>query len=123
MRMRIYKKVLSNAILAGTALLLTAGIAFAQGVVNLTAAQQNTTLPDGNIVPMWGWTCGSGTAAAAGATCTALTYNTTTGVHNPQVGGATWQPPLIVIPYVPASTSAPNGTTLTINLTNTLPVE
>ena len=72
--MHIIKKVTSTAILAATALLLTAGIASAQSVVNLTAAQQSTLLPDGNSVPMWGWSCGTGAAAAVGATCTALTY-------------------------------------------------
>jgi hypothetical protein len=113
--MRMIKKPLSTAILAGTALLLAAGIASAQAVVNLTASQQSTTLPDGNSVPMWGWTCGTGTAAAVGATCTALTY--TSGALTPQTGGTTWQPPLIVVPYVAGSTG------LTINLTNTLPVE
>jgi hypothetical protein len=112
--MRATKKALSTAILAATALLLSAGIASAQ-TVNLTAAQQSTTLPDGNSVPMWGWTCGTGAAAAVGATCTALTY--TSGALAQQTGGATWQPPLIVIPYVAA------GTSLTINLTNSLPVE
>jgi hypothetical protein len=120
--MRITKKVLNTAILAGAALLLTAGVASAQNVVNLKAAQQSTTLPDGNAVPMWGWTCGAAVTGSA-ATCSALTYNTTTGVHNPQTGGTTWQPPLIVVPYVAPSTAAPNGTTLTINLTNSLPVE
>src|ERR1700722_4010389 len=113
--MRITKKALSTAILAGTALLLTAGMASAQAVVNLTASRQSTLLPDGNSVPMWGWTCGTGTAAAAGATCTSLNY--TNGALTPQVGGTTWQPPLIVVPYVAGKTS------LTINLTNALPVE
>src|SRR5882724_7535438 len=114
--MRIPKKTLSTAILVGTTFLLTAGIASAQNVVNLAAAQQSTLLPDGNTVPMWGWTCGTAVTTSA-ATCSALTYNTTTGAHNPQTGGATWQPPLIVVPYVPGATN------LTINLTNTLPVE
>src|SRR5258708_6260459 len=114
--MRMNKKTLSTAILVGTALLLTAGIASAQNVVNLTAAQQSTLLPDGNTVPMWGWTCGAVVLTSA-ATCSALTYNTTTGAHNPQTGATTWQPPLIVVPYAGATTS------LTINLTNSLPVQ
>jgi hypothetical protein len=115
--MRMTKKALSTAILAGTALLLSAGLASAQ-TVNLTAAQQTTTLPDGNTVPMWGWTCGAVVqGTTAGTTCTALTYNTATAAHNAQTGGTTWQPPLIVVPYVAT------GTSLTINLTNSLPVE
>ena len=48
-----------SAILAGSALLLTAGIACAQSVVNLTAARQRLVAPDGNIIPMWGWLCGN----------------------------------------------------------------
>jgi hypothetical protein len=113
--MRIPKKTLSTAILTGTALLLTTGIAAAGAVVNLTASRQSTILPDGNSVPMWGWTCGTGTAVASGATCTSLNY--TNGALTLQIGGTTWQPPLIVVPYVAGSTS------LTINLTNALPVE
>src|SRR5579862_4904612 len=113
--MRKSKNALSTAIVAGTALLLTAGIASAQAVVNLTASRQSTILPDGNSVPMWGWNCGTGAAAATGATCTSLTY--ANGAPTPQLGGAVWQPPLIVVPYVAGKTS------LTINLTNALPVE
>ena len=120
--MRMTKQALSTAILAGSALLLTAGIASAQvGVVSLTASQQTVVLPDGNTVPMWGWTCGGVTGnpvttAATGATCTSLNY-TTAGVLAAQTNSTTWQPPLIVVPYVAG------GTSLTINLTNTLPVE
>ena len=114
------KATLKTAILAVTVLLLTPGFASAQAKVTLQASQQTTTLPDGNVVPMWGWTCGdylTTVVASSGATCTALTYNTATGLLNPQTGGTTWQPPLIVVPYVPG------GTNLTVNLTNTLPVE
>jgi len=122
MRSNYLKATVKAAVLAVTVLLLTAGVSSAQNVVNLTASQQSTTLPDGNTVPMWGWTCGALTAAQILAgniavPCTALTYNTATGVLNPQTGGTTWQPPLIVVPYVST------GTSLTINLTNTLPVE
>ena len=117
MRSNYPKATLEAATIAGTILLSMAGVSSAQTTVNLTASQQTTVLPDGNTVPMWGWTCGTGTAAATGATCTALTYNTATGVLNPQIGGTTWQPPLIVVPYVST------GTSLTINLTNNLPVE
>src|SRR6266403_4644188 len=121
MRSNYLKATLKAAIFAVTVLLLTAGSASAQSVVNLTAAQQSATLPDGNTVPMWGWTCGGvpGTTTAAatgGATCTSLTYSTA-GTLNPQTSVTTWQPPLIVVPYVAT------GTSLTINLTNALPVE
>src|SRR6266403_2121413 len=121
MRSNYLKATLKAAIFAVTVLLLTAGVSSAQSVVNLTASRQSTTLPDGNTVPMWGWTCGGVTgnpvtAAATGATCTSLTY-ATTGALNPQTSIATWQPPLIVVPYVATGTSLP------INLTNALPVE
>ena len=116
MRSNYLKATLNAAIFALTVLLLTAGFASAQSVVNLTAAQQTTVLPDGNTVPMWGWTCGGVTgtttaAATGGATCTALTYNTTTGAHNPQTNVTTWQPPLIVVPYVAAGTGLMAGLT------------
>src|SRR6266404_1241336 len=115
MRSNYLKSTVKAAVLAVTILLLTAGLLSAQ-TVNLTASQQSTTLPDGNIVPMWGWTCGA-VVTGNTTTCSALTYNTASGVHNAQTGGAIWQPPLIVVPYVAT------GTSLTINLTNTLPVE
>src|SRR5437660_8058131 len=85
-------------------LLLTASMSFAQ--VTLTATRQTATVPDGNAVPMWGWVCGT----ATGATCTGLDGTA-------QLGGTTWQPPLITVPYVAT------GTSLTINLANALPVE
>src|SRR5579864_389542 len=116
------KATLRTAVLAVTILLLTAAVLSAQ-TVSLTASQQTTMLPDGTSVPMWGWTCGDSLTTpvlSVGATCTALTYNTasTTGAHNSQAGGTTWQPPLIVVPSMPVM-----GANLTITLTNTLPVE
>jgi hypothetical protein len=80
----------------------------AYGQVNLTAAPTSTTMPDGTVVPMWGYFCGT----ATGATCAALnpaSVSTTAGV------ASTWSPVLIT---VPAAASGP--TSLTINLTNTL---
>ena len=117
-----------SAILAGSALLLTAGIACAQSVVNLTAARQRLVAPDGNIIPMWGWLCGNpaattaggtGTpAASGGATCTqtngaAQSLGTTTPSN-------VWQPPLITVPYT--ATAGASTTGLSLTLTNTLPV-
>jgi hypothetical protein len=128
--MRITKKSLSAAILTGSALLLTAGLACAQAVVNLTALRQSTTAPDGNIIPMWGWLCGTdaagvvtpggtGTAAATGgATCTQT--NGTPQAVGTAGPSAVWQPPLIVVPYT--SAVGVSTTALTINLTNKLPV-
>ncbi|PYU20836.1 MAG: hypothetical protein DMG32_21650, partial [Acidobacteria bacterium] len=114
-----YLKVTLNAAILAVIILLAAGVSSAQ-IVNLTASQQTVVLPDGNSVPMWGWTCGTVTqGTTAGTSCTALTYNTATGALNAQLGGTVWQPPLIVVPS--AATTA--GASLTISLTNTLPVE
>jgi hypothetical protein len=100
MRSSYYSHALKKAVLVLTVLLAAASASFAQSVT-LTATPQATTLPDGNSVPMWGWVCGP----ATGATCTAMN-----GV--PQLGGTTWQPPLITVP---------SGGTLSITLNNSLP--
>ncbi|NPT60323.1 hypothetical protein GNZ13_38650 [Paraburkholderia sp. 5N] len=75
------------------------GVSFAQ-VVNLTAKATIATLPDGQSVPMWGYSCSA--AATLPATCAAA---------NPGAG-ANWSPVVITVPY---------GQPLTINLTNNLP--
>ncbi len=60
MRSNYLKATLKAAILAVTVLLLTACASFAQ-TVSLTAGATSITLPDGQVVPMWGYTCiGSG---------------------------------------------------------------
>ena len=86
---------------AASLLLLASGAAMAQSTVTLTAGPSTTTLPDGQTVPMWGYTCGA--VSGAGVSCTALN-----GL--PQSGG-TWQPPLITVPA---------GQPLAINLVNNL---
>jgi len=60
-----YPKTLKTAVVAVTLLLLGACCAVAQSV-NLTAGPAALTMPDGNTVQMWGYTCG----AVSGATCT-----------------------------------------------------
>ena len=127
--MRMSNKTFATAILAGSALLLTAGIASAQSVVNLTAARQTTVLPNGASVPMWGWLCGNPAATTAGGTGTpaptgGATCTQTNGT--PQALGTTtastsWQPPLITVPYT-ASVAGVSTTALTITLANNLPV-
>ncbi|WGS40885.1 Ig-like domain-containing protein [Burkholderia sp. JSH-S8] len=86
-------------------MLLTAGEAcFAQSVVNLTAKAATTLMPDGQSVPMWGYTCtpaAVATVPAANATCAAT---------NP-AAGANWSPVVITVP----------AGQLQINLTNNLP--
>src|SRR5262252_496227 len=84
-------------LLAVCILLLGASWAVAQQQVNLTAAPSSVTLPDGNSVPMWGYTCG-GTVGGAG--CQKL---------NPT--GPGWSPVVITVT---------TGQNLTINLTNNL---
>src|SRR5215468_2018454 len=100
MRFSTLKTTLTKAVLEVTVLLLATGVSLGQ-TVNLTAAPANATLPDGNVVPMWGYTCSA--AAVAPATCAASNPN----------AGANWSPVVITVPS--------GTTTLTINLTNGLP--
>ncbi|WP_244617332.1 choice-of-anchor Q domain-containing protein [Sulfurimicrobium lacus] len=94
------KMSLIKAGLAASILLLASGVALAD-TVNLTAAPSQATLPDGQAVPMWGYSCGAVAASAGSATCAA---------SNPNAAG-NWSPVVITVP----STSS-----LTINLTNNL---
>ena len=89
-------------VFAASILLAASGTAFAQSAVTLTAAPQSATLPDGQNVPMWGYTCGA--FSGTGVSCTAMSGAA-------QAGGAIWQPPLITVP---------SGQTLTITLNNQL---
>src|SRR5215469_11423903 len=102
------KTILKSAALV-LAILSCAGAAFCQSI-NLTAAPTTTTMPDGTVVPMWGYFCGTAVTGSA-ATCAAL---------NPKSGAtvpATWSPVVITVPIAaPAGTA----TSLTINLTNNL---
>src|SRR5437879_3460874 len=99
MRFHQLKATLKTAVLVTTVLLLGAGISLAQSV-SLTAAATTTTLPDGAVVPMWGYSC-STTVLPANATCAAL---------NPSAG-LSWSPVVITVAPGP----------LTISLTNSLP--
>src|SRR5882762_3617882 len=106
MRFNHLKATSKSAVLTVTVLLLGAGVAVAQQQVNLTAAPATTTLPDGTVVPMWGYSCG-GAVTGSTATCAALnpaSLATTTTA-------ATWSPVVITVP---------TGQGLTINLTNSL---
>ncbi|MEP6883303.1 MAG: hypothetical protein ABJC66_01010 [Gammaproteobacteria bacterium] len=90
--------------LAASVLLLASHAALAQ-TVNLAAGSTMSTLPDGQTVPMWGFTCAATASVPdSGATCAAA---------NPNAGG-NWSPVVIRVPY------ASTGTNLTINLTNNL---
>src|SRR6516165_10358244 len=72
--------------LFASVLLLAGGPAYAQQQVNLSAAPDTLTMPDGSAVPMWGYHCGP-TVAGSTATCAKL---------NPTATG--WSPVLITIP-------------------------
>ena len=105
MTSRILKASLIKSGLAASVLLFASGLAQASNVT-LTAAPQTTTLPDGQTVPMWGYTCGDSLTIpvpSVNATCTAMN-------GDPQTS-TTWQPPLITVP---------SGQDLTITLVNAL---
>ncbi|MBI4695285.1 MAG: hypothetical protein HY749_14800 [Gammaproteobacteria bacterium] len=87
-----------RSLIAATSLFAASGTAIADSTVSLTAGPTATTLPDGQMVPMWGYTCD---APPVGATCTTLNGDAQT---------AGWQPPLITVP----------AGKLTIHLTNSL---
>src|SRR5438045_8794189 len=95
---------LSLMIAAPLTLLLILGLSLsvAQQQVNLTAAPTTTTLPDGQSVPMWGYSCAN--VAGSAATCAPL---------NPAAASVgQWSPVVIT---VPASAGG-----LQIKLTNNL---
>src|SRR5450432_905531 len=100
MRFNQLKSTLNTAVLAVTILLLGASTSFAQSV-SLTAAPSFAVLPDGQSVPMWGYSCSASAVPVAPATCAAA---------NP-AAGANWSPVVI--------TTAPGS--LSISLTNNLP--
>jgi hypothetical protein len=101
MKANTFKAILVKTGFVASILLLTSGVSFAQSVVNLSAAPTQAALPDGQMVPMWGYTC---TGTPTSATCAAANPN----------AGTNWSPVVITVPY------NPSGTSLTINLTNSL---
>ncbi len=103
MQTNLCKSTLKAAVLAVSILLFGAVMAFGQAQVGLTAGPSTVTLPDGKVVPMWGYTCGT----AVGATCAPL--NAASTLTTP----AGWSPVVIT---VPAGTAGG----LQINLTNNL---
>src|SRR5262245_4286396 len=98
MRANTSKAILAKTGFVASILLLASGASFAQNVINLTAAPAQAVLPDGQSVPMWGYTCGTPVATSA-ALCAA---------SNP-FAGANWSPVVITVPY------AGPATALTIN--------
>src|SRR5882762_8131160 len=110
MRFNYLKTTLKTAVLAVSVLLLGVGVAIAQQTVNLTAAPTTTTMPDGTVVPMWGYACGAAVAAnpAPVANCAKLNPAALTATTTTPAG---WSPVVI--------TTSP-GQALTISLTNSL---
>jgi len=100
MQSNYLKTLMKKTVHVATVLLLGAGIATAQQQINLAAGAKSATLPDGNTVPMWGYTCGA-LVSGSTATCAAANPNAGTG----------WSPVVI---------RAVTGSTLQINLTNNL---
>jgi hypothetical protein len=104
--MTYLKLILRKAVQGASVLLLGAIAASAQQQINLTAGPSNATLPDGSVVPMWGYSCG---AAATGSTATCAALDPIAAAATP----AGWSPVVITVP-----TGAAGG--LQINLTNNL---
>ena len=102
MRLISFKTSLKCVFFTGVAFLFGFREIQAQGTVTLTAAPTSATMPDGTVVPMWGYSCGASTGAA---TCRAANPNAGTG----------WSPVIITV-NAPASTPG----SLTINLANHL---
>jgi len=109
MRSNNFKSALIKSGLAASVLLLAASVSHAQSV-NLTAGPATAYLPDGSAVPMWGYSCG---AIVTGSTtsCAALNPNAPAATTTTLAG---WSPVVITVPYLST------GTSLTINLTNSL---
>src|SRR6516162_8190190 len=97
------------------AILSFATAASGQQTINLTVSPTTATMPDGTVVPMWGYFCGT---AVTGSTAGCAALNPAS-VGNPSATPpvpATWSPVVITVPAAPAGTP----TSLTINLTNHL---
>src|SRR2546421_12652104 len=107
MRAIHFKASLIRSGLAAAVLLGAATASYAQTTVGLTAAPTQAVLPDGQSVPMWGYTCGAVTVGTG--TCVAANPN----------AGTNWSPVVITVPYTELSAGVSN-TSLTISLTNNL---
>src|SRR5207302_389655 len=109
MRTNNWKAILKAALGVVCILPFAAVVALGQQTVNLTAGATTVTLPDGSVVPMWGYTCG--TVALTGPGCRPLNLAAPAATATTPAG---WSPVVITVPYVAT------GTSLTINLTNSL---
>src|SRR5215469_10790297 len=96
----------------GLAILSFATAAFGQQTINLTAAPTTATMPDGTVVPMWGYFCGT---AATGSAATCAPLNPASVLTSGTTTTLTWSPVVITVPV-----NAMGATSLTVNLTNNL---
>jgi len=99
MRFNYLKATLRTTAVAVLVLLLGASWAVAQQQVKPDRGTDQHYLPDGTVVPMWGYTCGAAVSGSTAA-CAAL--------HPTALG---WSPVVITVP---------TGQTLVISLTNSL---
>jgi hypothetical protein len=125
---------LKAAVLVSVVLLFAAATGFAQ-VINLAAGPATAAMPDGTIVPMWGYTCGAAVSGSS-ATCAPLSGSMSaaaTGslggiyVLNGGSGYSSTTPPSVTItpatgntPTTPAVATAivTNGQVVGFNITN-----
>jgi uncharacterized repeat protein (TIGR01451 family) len=101
MKSKRLDRILGNTLIS--ALFLASSAVALGDEINLTAAPANAALPDGESVPMWGYSCNATQPAPDSnpATCRALKPS----------AGSNWSPVLITV----------GQGSLTINLTNNLP--
>jgi hypothetical protein len=84
MRTCNFKSLIKTALRVACLLPFAAVAAFGQQQVNLTAAPTMATLPDGSVVPMWGYSCAPALAVPSTATCAAL--------NKPAAAAGMWSP-------------------------------
>jgi hypothetical protein len=103
------KTTLKGAVLLSTFLLIAVATGLCQQVVNLAAGPATTTMPDGTVLPMWGYACGAA-ATSSTATCGPLTGSSSAaatgslgGVYVINGGSGYTSAPTVAI-------SAPTGT-------------
>src|SRR5882757_5271578 len=121
MRPNMFKAALIKSGLAASVLLLASGASYAQTLpqqVNLTAAPTTVAMPDGSVVPMWGYNCGTAVVGSTAA-CAALNPHAPAATLTTPAG---WSPVVITVPYTSTTvgTLTTNTTTLQINLANNL---
>ncbi len=107
MRTKTLEAMIQKVVCGAAVLLLGACVATAQSV-NLTAGATMAVMPDGSAVSMWGYSCNG---ASGGATCKAANSAANTAVANYSTPSM-WSPVIITVPA---------GSSLTVNLTNSLP--